>query len=321
MNSKKVSVIIPAFNAADTIEEAVYSVLNGSHKNIEILIIDDCSNDGTGKIAAKLAAANPQVHCFQNQQNCGVSKSRNLMIEKATGEFIAFLDSDDTWEPNKLEICLKILKENPDIKAVSHALSYLDKHGKKKSYIPTYPITREDMNKIQKNGEIPWTFPSAAVVYRETLLEEKGFREDWHVGEDGELFSRIAQKHGMLGSQEPLANYRIRGNSLTDKNWLHKRIANDCIKENQRRRIQGEKELSLHEYEEIYFNNLPQLQKLNKLRGLLALHSMRKAGQSWLNQDVFLAFFFGGIVILLDPQAIINKFKWMKHQKELNKVK
>jgi len=125
----------------------------------------------------------------------------------------------------------------------------------------------------------------------------------------------------MLGSQEPLTNYRIRGNSLTDKNWLPKRIATDCIKENQRRRITGEKELLLHEYEEIYFNNLPLLQKLNKLRGILALHYMRKAGQNWLNRDVFLAVFFGGLVILLDPQAIINKLKWMNHQKKLNKVK
>ena len=321
MNSEKVSVIIPAYNAADTLTEAVYSVLNGTYKNIEILIIDDCSKDHTGKVAAQLAAENPQVHYFQNQQNCGVSKSRNLLIEKATGKFIAFLDSDDTWEPNKLEICLKILQENPDIKAVSHALSYLDKHGKKKNYIPTYPITREDMNKIQKNGEIPWNFPSATVIYRETLLEEKGFREDWHVGEDSELFARIAQNYGMLGSQDPLANYRIRGNSLTDKNWLYKRIANDCIKENRQRQIQGEKELSLHEYEEIYFNNLPLFQKLNKLRVILGIHYMRKAGQSWLNQDIFSAFFFGGMVFFLDPQSIINKFKWMNYQKKLNNIK
>jgi glycosyltransferase involved in cell wall biosynthesis len=321
MNSEKVSVIIPAYNAADTLTEAVYSVLNGTYKNIEILIIDDCSNDRTGKVAAQLAAENPQVHYFQNQQNCGVSKSRNLMIGKATGKFIAFLDSDDTWEPNKLDICLKILEDNPDIKAVSHALSYLDKHGKKKGYIPTYPITREDLNKINKNGEIPWTFPSAAVIYRQTLLEEKGFLEDWHVGEDSELFARIAQKYGMIGSQEPLANYRIRGNSLTDKNWLHKRIANDCIKENQRRRIQGEKELSLDEYEEIYFNNLSQLQKLNKKREILALHYMRKGGQSWLNQEILPALFFGVLATMLNPQATLHKVKWMNHQKKLNNVK
>jgi glycosyltransferase involved in cell wall biosynthesis len=321
MNSKKVSVIIPAFNAADTLAEAVYSVLNGTYDNLEILIVDDFSSDNTAQVAAQLAEENPQVQYFQNPQNYGVSKSRNLMIEKATGEFIAFLDSDDTWEPKKLEICLTILKENPDIKSVAHALSYLDKHGKKKSYIPTYPITREEMNALKKNGEIPWTFPSAAVIDRETLLEEKGFREDWHVGEDAELFARIAQKYGMLGSKEPLANYRIRGNSLTDKYWLHKRIANDCIKENQRRRIAGEKELSLNEYEDIYFNNLPQLQKLNRFRELLALHYMRKAGQNWLNRDILPALFFGILATLLNPQASLHKLKWMTYQEKLNKIK
>ncbi|OCR00403.1 glycosyl transferase family 2 [Oscillatoriales cyanobacterium USR001] len=318
MNSEKVSVIIPAFNAAKTLPEAVYSVLNGTYHNIEILIVDDCSSDNTAKVAAQLAEENPPVQYFQNQQNYGVSKSRNLMIEKATGDLIAFLDSDDTWEPKKLEICLKILKENPDIKAVSHALYYLDKHGQKKSYIPTYPTTREEMKAIEEKGELPWSFPSATIIYRETLLKEKGFREDWPVGEDTELFARIAQKYGLLATKEPLANYRIKGNSLTDKYWLKKRIANDCIKENQKRRIQGEKELSLSEYENTYFNNLPQLKKLNKLRELLSLHYMRKAGQNWLNQDFLPALFFGVLATGLNPQASMYKLKWMKQNKKLS---
>ena len=318
MDTEKVSIIIPAFNAAETLTETVVSVLNGTYKNIEILIVDDCSSDDTGKLAASFAEKNPQIQYHKNEQNYGVSKSRNLMINKATGEFVAFLDSDDTWEPNKLEVCVKFLKENPDIKAVAHALRYLDKHGTKVSYIPTYPTTREEMNTMKEKGELPWTFPSAAVIYRETLLIEKGFLEDWQVGEDVELFARIAHNHGLLATKMPLANYRIRGNSLTDKYWLKKRIANDCIKENQQRRIQGEKEFSLNEYEDLYFNNLPYFKKLNKLRELLALHYMRKAGQSWLNREILSALFFGVATTALNPQASLNKLKWMKYQERLS---
>ncbi|HLO50997.1 MAG TPA: glycosyltransferase family 2 protein [Kamptonema sp.] len=318
MSKEKVSVIIPAFNAADTLTEAVASVLSGTYKNIEILIVDDCSSDETAKVAKKLAEENPQIHYYQNQENYGVSKSRNLMIEKATGEFVAFLDSDDTWEPNKLEVCLEILKDHPNIKAAAHALSYLDKYGKKTSYIPTYPTTLEEMNIIKEGGELPWVFPSAVVIDRETLLQEGGFAEDWLVGEDAELFTRIAEKYGMLATKAPLANYRIQGNSLTDKYWLKKRIASDCIKENQRRRIQGEKQLSLNEYEDIYFNTLPPLKKLNKLRELLALHYMRKAGQNWLNRNILPALIFGVVTTVLNPQATVNKFKWMKYQERLS---
>ena len=200
MNSPKVSVIIPAFNAAETLAEAVASVVNGSHKHLEILIVDDCSTDATAKVGARLAKQDSRIKFCRNSQNYGVSKSRNLMIKRATGKYVAFLDSDDTWEPNKLEVCLKMLADNPEVKAVAHALRYLDKRGNKLSYVPTYPTTKAEMQAIKETGESPWVFPSSVVVERFILLKEGGFAEDWLVGEDTELFTKIAQKHGLLAT-------------------------------------------------------------------------------------------------------------------------
>ena len=322
MNNEKVSVIIPAFNAADTLTEAVASVVNGTHKYLEILIVDDCSTDNTGTIAIQLAQQDPRIQYFRNPQTYGVSKSRNLMIDRATGYYVAFLDSDDTWEPNKLEVCLKMLEENPEVKAVAHALRYLDKYGKKLSYVPTYPTTKAQMQEIKETGESPWVFPSSVVVDREVLVTEGGFAEDWQVGEDTELFTKIAQKYGLLAATEPLGNYRIRGNSLTDKHWLKKRIASDCVKENQLRRLRGEKELSLNEYEQLCFKNLPPLKRFNKFREVLALHYMRKVGQSWLNREVLPALFYGIVTTVLNPQATLNKFKWMKaHEQFIQEIR
>jgi len=318
MNNEKVSVIIPALNAADTLAEAVASVVNGTHKHLEILIVDDCSTDDTGKIGAKLAEQDSRIQYFRNPQNYGVSKSRNLMTSRATGEYVAFLDSDDTWEPNKLEVCLKMLADNPDVKAVAHALRYLDKRGNKLSYVPTYPTTKAEMQAIKETGESPWVFPSSVVVDRSILLQEGGFAEDWQVGEDTELFTKIAQKYGLLAATAPLGNYRIRGNSLTDKHWLKKRIAADCVKENQLRRLRGEKEFSLGEYEQICFKNLPLLKRINKFREVLALHYMRKVGQSLLNREVLPTLIFGIATTLLNPIATLNKWKWMKSQEKLS---
>lgn len=318
MNSEKVSVIIPALNAAETLAEAVSSAVNGTHKHLEILIVDDCSTDKTGIVAQQLAQEDARIQYFRNPKTYGVSKSRNLMIERATGEYVAFLDSDDTWEPNKLEVCLKMLAENPEVKAVAHALRYLDKHGNKLSYVPTYPTTKAQMQEIKETGESPWVFPSSVVVDRQILVSEGGFAEDWPVGEDTELFTKIAQKHGLLAATEPLGNYRIRGNSLTDKHWLKKRIASDCVKENQLRRLRGEKELSLNEYEQVCFKNLPFLKRLNKFREVLALHYMRKVGQSWLNGEVLPTLFYGIATTVLNPQATVNKFKWMKYHEHLS---
>ncbi|MBD1830384.1 glycosyltransferase family 2 protein [Microcoleus sp. FACHB-61] len=318
MNSQKVSVIIPAFNAADTLAETVASVLNGTHKNLEILIVDDGSTDATDKVAAKLAEQDSRIQYFRNPQTYGVSKARNLMIYRATGEYVAFIDSDDTWEPNKLEVCLKMLADNPEVKAVAHALRYLDKRGNKLSYIPTYPTTKAEMQAIKETGESPWVFPSSVVVDRSILLKEGGFAEDWEVGEDTELFTKLAQKYGLLAATAPLGNYRIRGKSLTDKHWLKKRIASDCVKENQLRRLRGEKELSLHEYEQVCFNNLPLLKKFNKFREVLALHYMRKLGQSWLNREVLPTIVYGLATTVLNPQATVNKWKWMKTHEKLS---
>jgi glycosyltransferase involved in cell wall biosynthesis len=318
MNSEKVSVIIPAFNAAETLAEAVASAVNGTHKHLEILIVDDCSTDNTAKVAAQVAEQDARIHYFRNPQTYGVSKSRNLMIDRATGEYVAFLDSDDTWEPNKLEVCLQMLKDNPEVKAVAHALRYLDKRGNKLSYVPTYPTTKAEMRAIKETGELPWVFPSSVVVDREVLVSEGGFAEDWQVGEDTELFAKIAQKHGLLAATLPLGNYRIQGNSLTDKHWLKKRIASDCVRQNQLRRLRGEKELSLDEYEQLYFKSLPLGKRLNKLREILALHYMRKAGQSWLNREVLATVFYGLGTALLNPQATLNKFKWMKYHEQLS---
>lgn len=321
MNSEKVSVIIPAFNAAETLAEAVASALNGSYQHLEILIVDDCSTDDTSKVAAKLAESDPRIQFLRNPHNFGVSKSRNLMIDRATGEYVAFLDSDDTWEPNKLEFCLQMLAENPEVKAVAHALRYLDKQGKKLSYIATYPTTQAQMQAIKQTGESPWVFPSSVVVDRAIIVKEGGFAEDWLVGEDTELFTRIAQKYGLLAATEPLGNYRIRGNSLTDKHWLKKRIASDCVQENQRRRLRGEPELSLNEYEQVCFNNLPLLKRLNKLREVLSQHYMRKVGQSWLNREFLLTIVYGIATTVLNPQATLNKFKWIKYHEQLSAPK
>jgi glycosyltransferase involved in cell wall biosynthesis len=316
MNSEKVSIIIPAFNAAETLTEAVYSAVNGSHQHLEILIVDDFSTDDTSKVAAKLVEADPRIQLFVNPQNYGVSKSRNLMIELATGKYIAFLDSDDTWEPNKLEFCLQMLADNPEVKAVAHALRYLDKSGNKLSYIPTYPTTKAQMEEIKVTGESPWVFPSSVVVDRTILVIEGGFAEDWQVGEDTELFTKIAQKHGLLAATEPLGNYRIRENSLTDKHWLKKRIAADCVQENQQRRLRGEPHLSLNEYEQLCFKNLPPWKRFNKFREFLALHYMRKVGQSWLNREFLPTFVYGIATTALNPQASLNKLKWMKYHEE-----
>jgi hypothetical protein len=97
-------------------------------------------------------------------------------------------------------------------------------------------------------------------------------------------------------------------NVKTAKYWLDKRLTIDCVKENQVWPIRGESELTLTEYREIFFQNLPLLKKLNKLRKIVAIRFMRKAGESWLSREILSALVYGIAKTALNPQALCTKF-------------
>lgn len=107
-----VSIIVPTYNACEYIQQTISSVLFQTYHNWELLIIDDCSSDNTISIVKEFAESNPRIRYFSTNQNTGSpSQPRNIGIEQAKGDYIAFLDSDDIWLPNKLEEQLAFMQE------------------------------------------------------------------------------------------------------------------------------------------------------------------------------------------------------------------
>lgn len=104
----RVSVIVPAYNAADHLERALNSVLIQTMPELEIIVVDDASDDSTLGIACRVASYDPRVRVLHNERNGGVSVSRNRAINTARGEWIALLDADDTWTPERLERMLAV---------------------------------------------------------------------------------------------------------------------------------------------------------------------------------------------------------------------
>ena len=98
-----ISIIMAAYNAEKTIEQAISSVLSQTYSNFELIIVNDCSKDGTVKLVENIAAKDSRVHLISNEKNSGVSFTRKHGLEEAMGEWIAILDSDDVWAPEKLE--------------------------------------------------------------------------------------------------------------------------------------------------------------------------------------------------------------------------
>ena len=102
---------MPAYNSGKFIEESIISVRNQTYVNWELLITDDCSIDNTGEIVSKYAAVDKRIKFFKTEKNSGAAVARNISISNASGEYIAFLDSDDLLHPDFLKILLIISQD------------------------------------------------------------------------------------------------------------------------------------------------------------------------------------------------------------------
>lgn len=126
-----VSVIMPAYNAERFVEEAIRSVMDQTVEDWELLVLDDCSRDGTCAIVERLAREDARIVLIRNEQNQGVAKTRNRGMDLSRGQYIALLDSDDVWYPEKLEKQLALArKTEADIVYCSYGI--MDENGLKR---------------------------------------------------------------------------------------------------------------------------------------------------------------------------------------------
>lgn len=117
----EISVVMPIYNGAKYVEEAIQSVLNQPYKDVEVICIDDGSNDNSVSIISAIALRDPRVSIYQ-QKHEGVAVARNKGLELAQGEYVAFLDQDDVWTKNAItaDLMVRITKESCDVVAFSY---------------------------------------------------------------------------------------------------------------------------------------------------------------------------------------------------------
>ncbi|ELY4740867.1 glycosyltransferase family 2 protein, partial [Cronobacter sakazakii] len=118
MMSNLVSIIMPSWNSELTIADSINSIIRQTYTNWELIITDDCSSDGTIRLLKEFANKEPRIKLFFNDKNSGAGISRNNCIKNAKGRFIAFLDSDDMWHPEKLSRQVAFMLNN------NYALTY-----------------------------------------------------------------------------------------------------------------------------------------------------------------------------------------------------
>lgn len=205
-----VSVIIPSYNSAAYIEQAISSALSQHNVCCEIIVVDDGSIDNTKD---KLKPFHGAIRYFE-QPNSGPSAARNKGINNSTADFIAFLDADDIWMPEKLECQLELLLSRDTIGLVTCGRMHVNQQGALGStYIP--PVNRYAQRRIIEQLAIENIVGGASSVLtrRSVLLDIGCFDDGLAVSEDTDLWIRIAQKYEIKCVEKPLLHYRHVANS------------------------------------------------------------------------------------------------------------
>lgn len=211
-NRPMVSIVMPTYNAERYIEEAIQSVVNQTFTDWELLVVDDCSTDRTGDIVLKFSDSDKRIRYFKQHINGGAARSRNRAIQEAGGEYLAFLDCDDIWMPEKLERQLAFMKEgNFDFSCTAYA--FIDEQGNRtgKAVLP-----------FRKAGYRLCLYYGNCVGNSTAMLR---------IGKTGKVYSPEIRKRNdfalwlralrrtsyVYGIQEVLGEYRVRKNSLSAK--------------------------------------------------------------------------------------------------------
>jgi glycosyltransferase involved in cell wall biosynthesis len=206
----KISVVTPTFNRSSFLKKAIESVLAQTFKDFELVIVDDGSTDNTQE----------EIECYRvdsrvnylYQANRGQSHARNLALEQATGDFIAFLDSDDSWSLDKLDKQLAVFQKNPEVDIVHGDEAIIDEHGavitlnnmKRHSGLITPQLLADNSVSI-----------TTALVRRRCFDEMGGFDTTVGVADDYELWLRFSARYRFHYEPGIVASYRVMADQIS----------------------------------------------------------------------------------------------------------
>jgi GT2 family glycosyltransferase len=208
-----VTILIPTFNRRTLLKRALNSVYKQTYTEFEVIVVDDGSTDGTEKMIRDLF---PMVK-YLSQSNSGVSSARNKGIASAKGKWLAFLDSDDEWLPQKLSKQMSLLKSKPDYK-ICHTEEQWVRNG----------VKVNQMKKHKKTGG--WIFlqclplcamsPSSIIIHHSIFSELGNFDTSLPACEDYDMWLRITAKHPVLFIEEPqIIKYGGHEDQLSKTHW------------------------------------------------------------------------------------------------------
>ena len=218
-NQPLVSVVLATYNGQKYLHQAIDSVLNQNYRNLELIVVDDGSEDHTFLIAQKYRHDDQRVRVLQ-QKNKGVGPARNYGVKEAKGSYIALIDDDDFWEDkNKIQKQVNFLEENPQHVLIGGAMTKIVNEAGALKY--KYNLPKSD-REIRDTFLTRNCFVTSAVMFRkETFLKVGGFK-NMHLAEDYDLWLRMGLI-GLMANIDSVANHRERRASISSQRKLDMR--------------------------------------------------------------------------------------------------
>ena len=208
-----VSVVMPTFNCADFIEESIRSIQDQTYAEWELVVVDDCSTDQTEDLVVRLAAQDARIRYHRLEVNSGAAVARTRAMELANGRYIAFLDSDDLWRPDKLAKQLDFLHQTGG-RIVCTAYDHIDEAGSPMGRVLT-PKRRADYHDVLLTcpiGNSTVLFDAAALgIFVVPNIRKRN--------DDALWLQMLKKEKYILGMPEVLMSYRVRANSISANKW------------------------------------------------------------------------------------------------------
>lgn len=207
-----VSIIMPSYNTTKFISETIESVLAQTYPNLELLIVDDCSTDNTDDVVRQYLS-DERIHYIKNDANSGAALSRNRALREAKGKWIAFLDSDDLWLPEKLEKQISFMEKN------NYCFSYtnyieIDEESKPNGKSVTGP------KRISKHGMFNYCWMGCLTVMYDADTVGLIQIADIKKNNDYAMWLKVCKKADCYLLDEVLAKYRKRGGSISNHGYV-----------------------------------------------------------------------------------------------------
>ncbi|MGH2101408.1 glycosyltransferase family 2 protein [Aerococcus urinaeequi] len=218
MDTELVSIVIPNHNREKLLVRAVESIIHQTYKNIEIIIVDDCSTDNSSEIIIELEKKYKNIKGILLTENRGANYCRNLGVEFSKGNIISFLDSDDTLKPNKIQIQFNTLKDNIDKGIEFVTCSLENKYGKKKNRTEDRIVKLIDVMFINPLGGF-----STLLMTKRSFLEVGGLDETMPSCQDWDLYLKLLTRYNGYYISDQLVDYYIQEDSIS-KN--HEKVVN-----------------------------------------------------------------------------------------------